>query len=150
MANIMTKTGRADNIVTYEHICDTVEDMANIEPEYITLGSVCIVIKGSAGLEAYIADTSKEWTKITNLGGGIPNSGSDSGSISNALLNQITVAYNHASTRKGAAFESGFYKIQTNSEGHVIAVEPVTQQDINPFVDELTANDISAIIGAMN
>ena len=46
MATIMTKRGQLDNVVTYEHICDTVADMANINPSYVTLGSVCIVIKG--------------------------------------------------------------------------------------------------------
>jgi len=66
MANIMTKRGNLDNIVTYEHICDTVEDMQNIDPHTVTLGSVCIVIKGeNDNLEVYIADSNKEWSMLS-------------------------------------------------------------------------------------
>ena len=38
-------------------------------------------------------------------------------------------AYDHA-TAKGSAFESGFYKIQTNTEGHVTGVQNVVKSDI--------------------
>lgn len=71
MANIMTKRGNQDNVITYEHICDTTADMANIEPQYKTLGSVCIVIKGeSGGLEVYMMGSNKEWVPITEIAGG--------------------------------------------------------------------------------
>lgn len=77
MATIMTKRGQLDNVVTYEHICDTVADMANINPSYITLGSVCIVIKGeNDDLEVYMADSRKEWK--------IVSSSSSEGSISSS------------------------------------------------------------------
>ena len=63
--NIMTKRGQEDNIVTYEHICDAAADMDNIDPAYITLGTVAIVLNGeSGGLEVYMADSSKEWHKL--------------------------------------------------------------------------------------
>lgn len=62
--NIMTKRGSEDNVVTYEHYCDTTSDMANIDPKYITLGSVCVVINGSTGVELYIADSNKEWSAV--------------------------------------------------------------------------------------
>ena len=65
---IMSKRGQADNIITYEHICDTIADLANIDPKYITLGSVAIVLKGSAGLEVYMATSDKEWVNL--VGGG--------------------------------------------------------------------------------
>ena len=39
-------------------------------------------------------------------------------------------AYTHAVTNKGAAFESGFYKITTNSEGHVTSVTTVSKSDL--------------------
>ena len=65
---IMSKRGQADNIITYEHICDTAADLANIDPKYITLGSVAIVLKGSAGLEVYMATSDKEWVNL--VGGG--------------------------------------------------------------------------------
>lgn len=70
MATIMTKRGQLDNVVTYEHICDTVADMANINPSYVTLGSVCIVIKGeNDDLEVYMADSTKEWKSISSSSG---------------------------------------------------------------------------------
>lgn len=64
MANIMTKRGQQDNIVTYEHICDTTADMKNIDPKFITLGSIAIVLKGAAGLEVYMASSDKEWVNL--------------------------------------------------------------------------------------
>lgn len=39
-------------------------------------------------------------------------------------------AYKHAVTNKGSAFDSGLYKITTNSEGHVTAATAVTKSDI--------------------
>jgi hypothetical protein len=59
--HIITKRGSIDNQITYEHYCDTIADMSNIDKSTITLGSVCIVINGTDGLEAYIADSNKEW-----------------------------------------------------------------------------------------
>ena len=64
--NIMSKRGQLDNVVTYEHICDTTADLDNIEPQYTTLGSVAIVLHGSAGLEVYMADSNKEWINISS------------------------------------------------------------------------------------
>lgn len=69
----MTKRGNQDNMVTYEHICDTVDDLENINPEYVTLGSVAIVLKGDAGLEVYMADSEKRWIPLV----GTPGSSSD-------------------------------------------------------------------------
>lgn len=70
MAAIMTKQGSRDNIITYEFICDTAADMAAIERQYITLGSVCIVLED--GIEVYIANSNHEWNSI----GGLNNNGS--------------------------------------------------------------------------
>lgn len=64
MANIMTKRGQQDNVVTYEHICDATADLANIDPKYITLGSVAIVLQGDSGLEVYMATSNKEWVSL--------------------------------------------------------------------------------------
>lgn len=61
---IMSKRGSADNIITYEHICDTVDDLQTIDPKQITLGSVAIVLKGAAGLEVYMATSDKEWVQL--------------------------------------------------------------------------------------
>lgn len=68
--HILTKRGNLDNIITYEHICDTTEDMAFIEQKYITLGSTCVVLQGdSGGMEVYMADSNKEWHDIMVTGG---------------------------------------------------------------------------------
>lgn len=64
MATVMTKRGQQDNVVSYEHFCDTTADLNDIAPEYITLGSVAIVVQGDAGLEVYMAKSDKTWTQI--------------------------------------------------------------------------------------
>ena len=61
---VMTKRGQADNVITYEHICDTTADLDNIDPKYITLGSIALVLKGSAGIEVYMATSDKEWVEL--------------------------------------------------------------------------------------
>ena len=61
----MTKRGSADNVITYEHYCDTMADREKIDPQYITLGSTCIVVEGESGeLEAYIAKSDKTWKQV--------------------------------------------------------------------------------------
>ena len=74
--NIMTKRGQLDNIVVYEHYCDTTADLANIPSQYTTLGSIALVIHddNANGLEVYMATTEKEWVPILN-------GGSDNGNI---------------------------------------------------------------------
>lgn len=67
---IMTKRGNLDNIVTYEHICDTYEDLQNIDPKYATLGSTAIVINQEEGLNAYMATSAGEWVSIAAAGSG--------------------------------------------------------------------------------
>lgn len=67
MAATMTKRGQQDNVVTYEFVCDNLADLNTIEPQYITIGSVAIVIEGDAGFEVYMANSKKQWI---NLSGG--------------------------------------------------------------------------------
>lgn len=67
MAQIMTKQGNQDNVVTYEFVCDSTADLQTIEPEYVTMGSVAIVIQGDSGFEVYMANSQKQWV---NLSGG--------------------------------------------------------------------------------
>ena len=74
--NIISKVGQRDNVITYEHICDTRADMEKIEPRYITLGSTCIVLQGESGMEVYMADSDKEWHDL------LVSSGSGSGTPS--------------------------------------------------------------------
>ena len=64
MAQIMTKRGQADNIVTYEFICDTLSDLSKIDPQYITMGSIATVIEGDTGFEVYMANSQKQWINI--------------------------------------------------------------------------------------
>lgn len=59
-----TKRGSHDNLVTYEHVCDFTADLDNIDPQYITLGSVAIILQGLSGLEVYMANSSKEWISL--------------------------------------------------------------------------------------
>ena len=68
---ITSKRGAKDNIVTYEHICDTTEDLQKIDPHYITLGSTCIVVQGeNGGIDAYIATSDKQWVPLGGGSGG--------------------------------------------------------------------------------
>ena len=60
----MTKVGNQDNVLTYEHVCDTSADLATIDPQYINLGSIAIVLHGAAGLELYMADSNKQWVSL--------------------------------------------------------------------------------------
>lgn len=78
MANIMTKRGSLDNVITYEHLCDTTADLESIPSEYITLGSIAIVLKGEAGIEVYMADSNREWISVFAGGGGSGGGGGGS------------------------------------------------------------------------
>ena len=69
MAYAMTKQGSLDNCVTYEFICDAVEDMNAIEDRYRTIGTVAIVLSGTSGLEVYIAGSDKQWNSLSSIGG---------------------------------------------------------------------------------
>ena len=64
MASIMSKRGQQDNVITYEHICDTTADLSTITQRYAPLGSVAIVLKGAAGLEVYMATSDHKWLNI--------------------------------------------------------------------------------------
>ena len=64
MAAKMSKRGQIDNEVTYEFMCDETADLQSIEPRYITLGSIAIVVEGSNGLEVYMANSKKQWINI--------------------------------------------------------------------------------------
>lgn len=84
MANIMTKRGSLDNIVTYEHYCDTKADLANIPENEITLGSTAIVLQDEDGaLGVYIATSDKEWIAMMTTGG---SGGSDAEENEKALI----------------------------------------------------------------
>ena len=64
MASKMTKRGSEGNEVVYEFMCDTIDDLDSLDRKYITLGSIAIVLQGAAGLEVYMANSSKEWIQL--------------------------------------------------------------------------------------
>lgn len=64
MAAKMSKRGQMDNEITYEFMCDETADLQSIESQYITLGSIAIVVEGSSGLEVYMANSKKQWINI--------------------------------------------------------------------------------------
>lgn len=89
MANIMTKRGIKDNVVTYEHYCDNIADLQNIPQEQINLGSVAIIVNGeSGGIEVYIANSQKEWSMITTM-----NNGSGESSVDPEVIIQAVNDY---------------------------------------------------------
>ena len=70
MANIMTKQGTQDNVITYEHYCDVKADLANIPKSQITLGSTAIVLQDeNNSMGIYIAGSDKQWHEIGLTGG---------------------------------------------------------------------------------
>ena len=63
--NIMTKQGNLDNVITYEHYCDTKADLANIPKSQTTLGSTAVVLKDENNeLGIYIAGSDKQWVPV--------------------------------------------------------------------------------------
>ena len=73
MANIMTKCGTQDNVITYEHYCDAKADLANIPKSQTTLGSTAVVLKDENDeLGIYIAGSDKQWVPVamSSSGGG--------------------------------------------------------------------------------
>ena len=67
MPHVTTKRGSQDNIITYEHFCDTKADMDTIEKKEITLGSVCVVLKDESQnntLQFYLAQSDKTWIRV--------------------------------------------------------------------------------------
>ncbi len=63
MAAKMTKRGSMDNDVAYEFMCDTIADLNAIDPQYVVLGSVAVVIDG---FEVFIANSNKEWISLAS------------------------------------------------------------------------------------
>ncbi len=143
----MTKRGSLDNIVTYEHICDTTADMDNINPNYITLGSTCIVLSGddSEEMEVYIANSKKEWKPIaTGMIGDGSNSGSSSGNplfIANTVWDDSIENYKLDRTWQEFydAFEAGqicVIKIANNNEYQEEYVIEVINTILHTYPDE--------------
>ena len=117
--NIKTKRGSLDNIVTYEHYCDTIDDLQQIPLEYTTLGSVAIVLQGqNNGFEVYMANSNHEWVSLGTGGSGGGSSG-DGGMVFDAhyVDEDSRFVVDHASDIIDA------YKAGTNCVIHFIADE---------------------------
>ena len=103
MANIMSKRGTQDNIITYEHYCDTKADLANIPKDQITLGSTAVVLQDEDGsLGVYIAGSDKQWIAVAMSGGSGSGSGEGSSSsdgLKDFLENDFSVFENSEVTK---------------------------------------------------
>lgn len=136
MANIMTKRGQLDNVVTYQHFCDTTADLANIESKYCTLGSIAIVLQGdSGGLQIYIANSDKQWNPLTSgIGGG------NGGGVANLPLEIVNPSNNDVLTYDSAS-EKWVNKAATSGgSGGVFIVTQIPSSDL---LDK-TFNEIKA------
>lgn len=109
MSSIMTKRGNQDNIVTYEFVCDATADLQTIEPEYVTMGSVAIVIQGDSGFEVYMANSKKEWINLGSLGGGSGSSGPTSNVVGEGAAGSMIIHDDVTSNEVG-----------TGTAGHMI------------------------------
>lgn len=121
---ITSKRGNLDNIVTYEHICDFTADMADIDPHYITLGSVCTVINGEGGLELYIADSEKQWHSIMAGGGESGNNDDEQSSGSDSkeeLLIEKTMEL--PSNKDSSYFKGGYVYISFEEHNALMSID---------------------------
>ncbi len=109
MPAIMTKRGNQDNVVTYEFVCDTTADLNAIEPEYIVMGSVAIIIQGDSGFEVYMANSKKEWINLGTLGGSSANSGPTSNVVGEGAAGSMIIHDDITSNEVG-----------TGAAGHMI------------------------------
>lgn len=85
---ITSRRGERENIATYEFICDEAADLQKIEPRYVTMGSVAIVLQGDAGFEVYMANSKKEWILL-----GANSTTDDSGGTTSDAVDQGAADY---------------------------------------------------------
>lgn len=118
----MTKRGSQDNVVTYEHYCDTKADLNNIPQDKITLGSVAIVLKDENNeMGIYIANSNKEW-----------NSFSSGGSSAEEIeLEELTITENGTYS---AGAGKGFSKVTAQVEGEQLGnYDVVCRRSSGPY-----------------
>lgn len=104
--NIMTKQGSQDNVITYEHFCDTKADLANIPQNQTTLGSTAIVLQDTNGMGIYIANSNKEWIEFSTVGG---SEGGSSGGSSIQVLDSGDYDVNTKQPTIASPTEGQFY-----------------------------------------
>lgn len=152
MSWIMTKRGSQDNIITYEHYCDTFSDLSNIPSSQVTLGSTAVVINDEDnGLGIYMANSQKEWVPIsTSIGGG-------SGGITLDLIH-ICSSEEYNSSTKVPTIEDAevnkIYLVPNNSSGNNLfdewiyaddAWEKIGEGNINIPVSDVQVNGTSML-----
>ena len=124
MANIMTKRGTQDNVVTYEHMCDSHDDLANIPQNQITLGSIAIVLKDNDNqIGVYMADSNKEWLSLLTMGGNSNSSAPSTVDLLHVLTANEYDAVTHIPT---IAYP----------ETNIVYLVPSANQDDNNLFDE--------------
>ena len=69
------------------------------------------------------------WVTVEGTTYGIASTDAN-GLMSKDNVSQLSSAYAHAVTNKGSSYDTGLYKIKTNSEGHVVQAAAVTKADI--------------------
>ncbi len=127
--HIITKQGNLDNVLTYEHICDTASDMNSIDKQYITLGSVCIVLTGENGsMEVYMADSNQQWHDIMVATGG---EGSGSSSIDTSTLTTLLAPMRVSSLEPSKLLSSNIIE----AIGTPTYVEDITQYSAYGIID---------------
>ena len=124
MAYAMTKQGSLDNCVTYEFICDTIEDMNAIENRYRTIGSIAIVLQGTSGLEVYISGSDKQWNSLSSIG----SSSSDAAGLSIYICTQNEVS-------------NGLPDVDTPDEATIYLVPAADSNSGNLYDEYIYAND---------
>lgn len=142
---IMTKRGTQDNIVTYEHICDTTADLSNIDSRYINLGSIAIVLSGDNGLDVYMANSNKEWSPLLTGAGG-----SGDIDLNDYLLKTDIAAWAKAAQKPsytaaevGAATQADIQAAIANING--LSLHICTQQEINNGIPNIASPDANTI-----
>ena len=113
----------------YDHSQTTSGNPHNVTKSDVGLGNVGNFKAVSTVASQGLTDTEKSNARA-NIGAGTSSLALGTSSSTAYRGDRGNAAYAHAVTNKGAAFESGLYKITTNSEGHVTAATAVAKDDI--------------------
>ena len=127
--NIMTKRGSLDNVITYEHFCDTKADLANIPKDQITLGSTAVVLRDDGDeMGIYIAGSDKEWVVVST------SSGSGAGGTT-------TLELIHVCSNNEYDSSTGLPTIQEPEENTIYFVPNEDEETNNLFNEYIYVND---------
>lgn len=118
MSAIMTKRGGADNVVTYEFVCDSTEDLQAIDSKYVTMGSVAIIIQGTTGFEVYMANGERKWINL----GTVSSNGGNSNPEESNIVGQGTADHMIIHDDEGSNSQE---ENNSNENDHIIQGFPV-------------------------